>query len=112
MKTHIMENKHLTRNLNGIMNDFGWGNGYVLLHQEHPWHGLHYDDIPVDIHGGLTFSTLVDKEMISRWGLQPEDEGMWMIGFDTCHLGDTLSKWTKEKVQKEAERLLKQCKDL
>jgi hypothetical protein len=112
MKTHIIENNHLARNLPGIRTDFGWGNGYVLLHKEHPWHGLHYDDIPVDIHGGLTYSSEVTKDGLKRLGLEPEDEGMWMIGFDTCHLGDTLSKWTKERVQKEAERLYQQCKKL
>lgn len=32
--------------------EHGWGNGYVALPKEHPFNGVHYDSIPVDIHGG------------------------------------------------------------
>lgn len=36
--------------------EHGWGNGYVALPKEHPFNGVHYDSIPVDIHGGLTYA--------------------------------------------------------
>jgi hypothetical protein len=88
--------------------DFGWGNGYVLIPKNNPLHGKHYDEINVDVHGGLTFSELLDSEMIESWKLDKEDEGKWCVGFDTAHYGDNLSKWTKEKVQEEAEKLKKQ----
>lgn len=56
-----------------IANGAGWVNGYVRVPEGHPWHGKDYDDIPADVHGGLTYSG-----------------GDW-IGFDTAHLGDVWS---------------------
>lgn len=104
MKTLIKEITWLTR---GII-DFGWGNGYVLIPEGHPLHGKHYDDIDVDVHGGLTFSELVDDEMIEKWEIDAEDKGKWCVGFDTAHYQDNLSRWPKEAVQAEADNLMKQ----
>jgi len=48
--------------------------GYVLLPGGHPYFGKHYDDIPVEVHGGLTFSLT---------------EGDYhRIGFDCAHYWD------------------------
>lgn len=63
MKVVIKENTWLTR---GVI-DFGWGNGYVLIPEDSPLHGKDYNDIDVDVHGGLTFSELVDAEMVKVW---------------------------------------------
>jgi len=41
----------------------------------HKYHGMNYDNIPVDVHGGLTYSRL-------------DENGSWKIGFDTAHYGD------------------------
>ncbi len=104
MKTVIIKNTWL----NGM--EHGWGNGYVLIPEGHILHGKHYDDIDVNIHGGLTFSGLIDEQALV-WGkdiLTKDDIGMWMIGFDTAHYSDTMSKWPEEKVQAEADRLLAQ----
>lgn len=75
--------------------DFGWGNGYVNLPPGHRWYGLHYDQIDVDVHGGLTFSAQIGE--------------YWTIGFDTAHFADSLENWPFEAVHKEAVRLLEQC---
>lgn len=77
----------------------GWGNGYVALPEWHKWYEVHYDNIPVIIHGGLTYSQI---EKIKK-------KNYWVIGFDTCHLDDNLDKWPRYKVKEEAEELLKQC---
>lgn len=94
--------------INRAIADFGWGNGYVLIPENHPLHGKDYEEIDVIVHGGLTFSKLVDSGMIESWGLDTEDEGKWCVGFDTAHFGDTLSKWSKERVQTEADLLKEQ----
>lgn len=108
MRTLIRENTWLSR---GII-DCGWGNGYVLIPEGHPLHGKRYNDIEVGVHGGLTFSELVDEEMIKNWDeLTEADKGMWMIGFDTAHAWDNLSTCPKEYVQNEADRLLEQVKN-
>lgn len=48
--------------------------GYLHIPRGHALWGKHYNDIDVDVHGGLTYS-------------QPEGED-WVIGFDCAHLGD------------------------
>lgn len=54
-------------------------NGYVQVPDNHPFYGLDYEDIDVNIHGGLTYA----------------EEG-W-IGFDTAHAFDI---WTDEELSK------------
>lgn len=90
----------------GIDMDLGWGNGYVAVPPGHPLHGMFYNDIDIDIHGGLTYSGPTDN-----WqpGTLPEElvgKDYWAIGFDTAHCDDTIAKWPKEAVQAEADRLL------
>jgi len=109
MKKFIKKNTWLTRKV-GI--DFGWGNGYVLIPKGHKLHGKHYDEINVDVHGGLTFSQLVDDEMAKKWKLDMEDVDSWCAGFDTCHYGDTIHKWTKSKVDAETTLLLNNLKQI
>jgi hypothetical protein len=104
MKTVLVEN---TRTSRSIM-DFGWGNGYVLIPEGHKYHGVEYDNIPVSVHGGLTYSKLVNEKTAELFGLGKDDIGKWCVGFDTYHLDDTLAKWIKEEVQKETDRLKEQ----
>jgi hypothetical protein len=79
--------------------DKGWGNGYVVLPKDHPFHGFDYDFLSsfVDVHYGLTYA-------------RHEDDGHdgWCVGFDTLHLGDTPEKWPREAVKEETMRLLEQ----
>ncbi len=104
MKTLVKENDWLTRRFI----DLGWGNGYVLIPEGHPLHGKHCRDIDVDVHGGLTFSELVDDGMIERWGMDAEDKGKRCVGFDTNRSYDSLSEWPKKAVMAETDRLAEQ----
>lgn len=108
MKTIIIENTWLM----GM--NHGWGNGYVLIPEGHPLHGKSYNDIDVDVSGGLTFSELVDEELVNTWPheglLTKEDIGSWLVGFDTAHYMDTIERWPKEAVQAETDRLMEQLK--
>ena len=80
----------------------GYGNGYVALPKQHRYFGADYDDIPVKIHGGLTFAA----ENIQG---QPEDtKGMWIVGFDTLHYGDTPARWPDESSVMAEANVLKQ----
>lgn len=58
--------------------------GYVSLPPGHPWHGKDYDDIPVSVHGGLTYAEPAD-ESVAR---DAAPRGWWVIGFDCAHGGD------------------------
>jgi len=85
----------LLRNTNRYgFTDHGWGNGYVRIVEGHPFYGMEYMDIPVSVHGGLTFSQDI-----------PEDDrhfpkGYW-VGFDTAHYGDNSDTWTISAVSDE-----------
>lgn len=53
-------------------------NGYVGVDASHPWHGLDYGNLPVDVdaHGGLTYADRM------------KDSEAWWFGFDCAHLYD------------------------
>lgn len=55
--------------------------GYVRIPAGHPWHGRDYNDIPVEVHCGLTFSRI--EPCAHEDGI-----GYW-VGFDCHHLGDS-----------------------
>jgi len=100
-----LKESHLRRKLinssfvGGLM-ELGWGNGYVGLPKWHPWFDMGYDDIPVDIHGGLTYAAMY------------KEEGLWVIGFDTGHYNDNMTNCSFEYVKQETHRLMKQCYDV
>lgn len=71
-------------------------NGYVRLDENHPDRNRYCTEIPVRVHGGLTYGP---------------DEGGW-VGFDTARAGDAAPKpnsagrrWTVEDVRRETEQL-------
>ena len=82
--------------------NFGWGMGYVLLPPNHPFYGINYNDINIDVHGGLTYSNYFDSTRFLKWTNNRKVVGditldnfkkfnnYWMIGFDTNHYGDNL----------------------
>lgn len=67
---------------NIVHNQMGYLCGYVKVEQGHPWHGKHYDEVDVDVHGGLTFAQ--KDEPCNEGG---PDSGYW-VGFDCAHAGD------------------------
>jgi hypothetical protein len=92
----------------------GWGNGYVLIPVGHPMHGKYYDDIDVEVHGGLTFSELAEENM-KEWSggkIIDEDLGSWIVGFDTAHYGDNETNWGFQNVEAETIRLKEQLENI
>lgn len=78
--------------------------GYVGVQKGHPDYGKSYDDVDVDVHGGLTY------------GEQGEDNFYW-LGFDCAYSGDFIKGvsehkgdffWTLEEVIKETNKLAEQ----
>lgn len=120
IKTVIKENdwffKHISEPQRKIfmkMMEVGWGNGYALIPIGHPLHGKNYEEIDefVSVHGGLTFSNLIDADLIRHFNLEEEDIGKWCVGFDTCHFEDNIQRWPKEFVQAEADSLARQLEN-
>lgn len=90
--------------------EHGWGNGYAVVFKGHPAYGKDYLDIDVYVHGGLTYTDSVNS---SNWdGLTEEMKDGWIVGFDTCHINDTQSNWSKKQVLKETENLKEQLEKM
>ena len=89
----LVENTWLNR-YDDVSIDHGWGNGYVDLPEGHRYYNVGYDELTnIDVDGGLTYSRM-------------EDNGMWRVGFDTCHSWSTLKEHDEEWVENETYRLL------
>jgi hypothetical protein len=95
---------------------------YFGLPLDHPLAGFSYDDIPLNVHGGLTFGNVGSEK-----GPLPKD--LFMYGWDYAHLGDysyfdfNLAReflgdeggdhdWTLGEVKKEAKDALYDFKQL
>jgi len=83
--------------------------GYVHVPEGHADERKHYDDVNVEIHGGLTFRC------------KAKEGGSW-FGFDTAHAGDWIGFagsdlempgriWTEEDVAQETEHLAQQLSE-
>lgn len=70
--------------------------GYVGVTEGHPAFRKHYDQVDVDVHGGLTY------------GAEPNKDGVWWLGFDTAHAFDGPQHRTDEYVSGEVESLAEQ----
>ena len=53
----ILHSHFYNNNSTSFLMDVGWGNGYVLIPESHPFYMKDYDSIDVYVHGGLTFSS-------------------------------------------------------
>ena len=90
----------------------GYANGYVAIPPNHPLPEVDYNMIDIEIHGGLTFSELVDSTFLKNFisaefidGKVPDK--YWVLGFDTMHVGDTLDSCPREYVIDEVNKLKK-----
>lgn len=70
-----------------VRNDLGGLCGYVGVPPGHPHHGKGYDDVPADVHGGLTYSEKCAGH-ICHVAQPGEPDDVWWLGFDCVHLGD------------------------
>ena len=85
--------------------------GYVGIPKGHIAYDKSDSDLPIDVHGGLTYSKI-------------EEDGLNWFGFDCIHAGDKSASslipsfnakdhfWTLEEVVKETEDMAKQFAEL
>lgn len=94
--------------------------GYVGVPPGHPYHGKDYDDVDVDVHGGLTYAReCMDLAEVKKYRPEethdsiichvPEEdepEELWWLGFDCSHAGDYAPRHERSlaKVRDEAYR--------
>lgn len=89
--------------------------GYVGVPKDNHAHGKGYDNVDVDVHGGLTYS---DKQVPKS-----EPNGLWWLGFDCAHLGDLTPglraallreppEWAREEAYRDIAYVTAQCQRL
>jgi hypothetical protein len=88
------------------------GNGYVQIPLNHPWHGLHYDDIDVEVHGGLTFNAdgWIGFDTAHAFDYWPEKElrrlgGTWRHSLGRFASASDENRWTVKRLIAETKRL-------
>ena len=102
--------------------DHGYANGYIALPKDHPWYEVDYEDIPVKVHGGLTFSEMMTRddlntgylgsfEKVDEQFTQDDLIGKRVIGFDTYHPEDNQDNCDEEYVLSEIDKLFNQAID-
>ena len=68
---------------------FGFLCGYVGVPENHIYYRKHYNEVDVEVHGGLTFSDFChEREDNSRGICHISDEKVWWLGFDCGHSDD------------------------
>jgi hypothetical protein len=65
--------------------------GYVGVPPGHPAYRAGYDDVPVDVHGGLTYGREGSEDVP---GSDVETDAYW-FGFDCAHLDDMAPAYRK-----------------
>lgn len=61
--------------------------GYVGVPEGHKYFGVEYDNVPVEVHGGLTYSNHC-TDHICHVPEPGEPDHVWWLGFDCAHSED------------------------
>lgn len=91
--------------------------GYIRIPDTHSWQAIvDYNDIPLEVHGGVTFADRITKDD-DRFKGQPFTSGYW-VGWDYAHLGDAMPDggfsfpgekiWTAKEVEAECKNAIRQ----
>lgn len=88
-------------------------NGYVAVPKSHQAWGADYDNLDIDVHGGITFG---QQGNATLWN----DPDLYWFGFDTAHAGDWVNysdrptdhRWTLSEVVNETENMAKQFSEM
>ena len=71
-------------------------NGYVAVPAGHPAFGKDYNDVDIDVHGGLTYAAYTDSQLLgdsldailTRVPAEGRPADVWWFGFDCHHARD------------------------
>ena len=68
-------------------NDFGSWCGYVGIPDEHPLYTHNFENLELEVHGGLSYSGYKFKK---NNGIHKKAKPIWWFGFDCSHYGDLM----------------------
>ena len=91
---------------------------YVKIPESHKYYQKIYDDIDIDVHGGLTYS----RDHL--WISESQRLDGWFIGWDYAHYDDyagyytkrdsslyELNRWTTEEIREEVYKVCEQLRE-
>lgn len=94
--SECVEEFTLPGNIRGlIIAHFGFC-AYIGIPKDHPFAGKIYDDIPLNVHGGLTYG---------NFGNADRDKDYYWYGWDYAHYGDAIRYAEKGKEIPELEAI-------
>lgn len=97
------------RKIDWLHSETGYGNWYVAIPPWHKYHWIEYDDIPVEVHGWLTFSNMMNDKYREKWQeFSHFPNWYWIIWFDTAHYWDNQKDQNIWYVQDQINKLIKQ----
>lgn len=70
--------------------------GYIKIPVGHKYYGMHYEEVPMNAHGGLTYS----GDLFGR--------NEWWLGFDCAHTEDLMNPKDIKFVTKQLKKMAKQ----
>ena len=73
---------------------------YIALNKSNRYYNKGYDDIPLDVHGGLTYSDF--NNFLS-------DKQDWIIGWDYAHVGDRYGSHYRNGHTWKTTELIREC---
>lgn len=74
---------------------------YILLDKDNKFYSIDYNNIPLHVHGGLTFSGSELNDYI--------ETDNWIIGWDYAHIGDRYGEYYKNGYTWKTTELIKEC---
>lgn len=78
----LSKGEHLGFEWMVVHNCSGYRCGYVRVPLGHSWHGKGYDDLNLNVHGGITFA---EADVPCK---APGPDTDWWVGFDCAHAFD------------------------
>ena len=117
-KTCIVLKKGIYKDLNYVIVSYGTHPCcYIFLPENHKYYGKNYDDIDINCHGGLTFSS---NDLV----FNPILTNNWVIGWDYAHCNDYMGyfdldclkkfdhlkckKWTTNELFEDVKKVIEQ----
>ena len=101
-----------------VRNDLGALCGYVGITKGNQYFEKEYNEVPVDVHGGLTYSAFCNEGgKICHVPLPGRSHRVWWLGFDCGHWGDLIPGMLKYGVNlgdryRDIEYVKKECRNL
>lgn len=102
--------------------NLGFWCGYVGVSEGHPHFGQNYNDVNVDVHGGLTFADFCNKEGDEATSIchvpgPGESDRVFWFGFDCGHAWDLSPAWDRKwigehETYRDLDYVRQQCANL